>query len=179
MSFSINRRQLLAGAAAISASALMPWATRLWADAPEDVSQREIHDFLMLSEQLTGKSQLNAKIAGRAYQGLLSLSDEFPQQMRQLIEALKSAEITDMRQFKTFAAQQPDAVVKTAIDIISAWYLGYTGTIDGNLNRNTAQFVTYTGALMYRPTLDATVIPTYSRGHTNYWESPPATIATD
>lgn len=179
MTFTMNRRQLLAGVAALSASAMMPWATRLWADAPGEVSQREIHDFLMLSERLTGKPQLNAKIAGRAYQGLLGLSADFPQRMHQLIEAMEEAELTDMRHFKAFAAQYPESVARTAIDIISAWYLGYTGTIDGNLARNTAQFVTYTGALMYRPTLDATVIPTYSRGHTNYWESPPSTIATD
>jgi len=39
--------------------------------------------------------------------------------------------------------------------------------------------VTFTGALAYEPTADATVIPTYSRGKTNYWVNPPATLAND
>jgi len=179
MSRTLNRRQLLMGLAALSASTLMPWATRLWAGTPDDIPPQDITDFLSLSERLTMRPQLNSRLAGRAYQGLLDIDADFPRRMRQLIQAMDEAQLTDMRQFKAFAEQQPDALTQTAIDIIAAWYLGHTGTVQGHSATDDTHFVTYVGALMYQPTLDATVIPTYSRGHTNYWVSPPATIATD
>ncbi|WP_069384989.1 sugar dehydrogenase complex small subunit [Halomonas caseinilytica] len=179
MSTTISRRRLLAGMAILSASALMPWATRTWADAPDQLSQQEISDFLELSERLTGKPQLQARIAGRAYQGLLNLEPQFPARMRQLIEAMDRAGLDDMSRFRDFAADQPRELVDTAISIIRAWYLGFTGTVQGHSATDNTHFVTYTGALMYRPTLDATVIPTYSRGRTNYWRNPPVTLAGD
>lgn len=175
----ISRRHVLIGMAAISASALMPWATRSWADQPDQVSEQEVLDFLALSERLTGRPKLQAKIAGRAYQGLLSLDANFPARMRQLVEAMDRAQLRDMRQFRTFAADQPQELVQTATSIISAWYLGCTGKIQGHGASDDTHFVSYTGALMYEPTIDATVIPTYSRGHTNYWIDPPATLAND
>lgn len=179
MSIDISRRQVLAGITAISASALMPWAARAWADDPASVSQDEVKAFLELSERLTGKTQLDARIAGRAYQGLLDLDSSFPARIQDLISAMDQSQLHDMRQFREFAASQPKAIVDTAISIIRAWYLGFTGTVQGHSASDNTHFVTYTGALMYTPTIDATVIPTYSRGHTNYWANPPSTLAND
>jgi hypothetical protein len=67
----------------------------------------------------------------------------------------------------------------TVKKIISAWYLGYTGTPVSLRASDNTRFVSYTDAFAYAPTLDATVIPTYSRGKTNYWVRPPITLNSD
>ena len=57
--------------------------------------------------------------------------------------------------------------------IVSAWYLGYTGTPISLRAEDDTGFVTFTKALMYEPTMDATVRPTYARAGINYWVEPP------
>lgn len=175
----LSRRHLLGGMLGLSAASLMPWATWAWANESHPVSEQEIADFLDLSERLTGRESLDAKIAGRAYSVLMDADEDFPAQQRQLSQAMEQAGLTDMREFKAFATTQDQPVVDTAMAIISAWYLGYTGTPKGHSASDDTRFVTYTGALMFEPTIDATVIPTYSRGRTNYWKTPPDTLATD
>lgn len=175
----LSRRQVLGGMLGLSAASLMPWATWAWASESHQVSEQEIADFLALSERLTGRESLDAKIAGRAYNVLMEAGEDFPARQRQLSQAMEQASLTDMRKFKAFAETQNQTVVDTAIAIISAWYLGYTGTPKGHSATDDTRFVTYTGALMFEPTIDATVIPTYSRGRTNYWKNPPETLATD
>jgi hypothetical protein len=66
-----------------------------------------------------------------------------------------------------------------AVSIVSGWYLGYTGTPVGLAVKDDTQFITYSGALMFEPTRDVTVIPTYARAGTDYWAAAPASIATD
>lgn len=175
----LSRRALLGGMVAASTAAFFPWATRVWADVPEASSEQAIKDFLALSERLTGRPALNARIAGRAWQVLLDGDADFADRQRQLAQAMDDAELTDMRHFKAFAESLPEALTQTAIAIISAWYLGFTGQAQGHSATDNTRFITYTGALMFEPTIDATVIPTYSRGHSDYWIDPPASIATD
>lgn len=175
----LSRRELLGGMAAVSAAAFFPWATRTWADSPGATSEQTIQDFLMLSERLTGREALDARIAGRVWQALLDSDERFADRQRVLAQAMDDANLTDMRSFKVFAATQPEALTQTAVAIISAWYLGFTGSVQGHSATDNTRFITYTGALMFEPTIDATVIPTYSRGHSDYWVDPPASIATD
>lgn len=175
----LTRRELLGGMAAVSAAAFFPWATRAWADNPDAISEQAIQDFLSLSERLTGREALDARIAGRVWQALLDDDERFADRQRLLAQAMDDANLMDMRNFKAFAATQPEALTQTAIAIISAWYLGFTGNAEGHSATDNTRFITYTGALMFEPTIDATVIPTYSRGHSDYWVDPPASIATD
>lgn len=119
-----SRRELLGGIAAVSATAFFPWATRSWADTPDATSELAIQDFLMLSERLTGREALDARIAGRVWQALLDDDERFADRQRLLAQAMDDANLTDMRHFKAFATTQPDALTQTAIAIISAWYLG-------------------------------------------------------
>ena len=65
------------------------------------------------------------------------------------------------------------ALRETAATIVSAWYLGYTGTPIPLRAEDDTGFVTFTGALMYEPTMDATVRPSYARAGLNYWVEPP------
>jgi hypothetical protein len=57
--------------------------------------------------------------------------------------------------------------------IVSAWYLGFTGTPISLRAEDDTGFVTFTEARMYAPTMDATVHPSYARGGLNYWVEPP------
>lgn len=77
-----------------------------------------------------------------------------------------------------FRVAHPEAS-DIALSIIAAWYLGYAGAPKTDATEDNAQFVTYENALMFRPTVDATVIPSYARGRTNYWAEPPSTIGQD
>ena len=134
--------------------------------------------FLQLSQVLTNRPALDAVTGGRALANLTAGDKTFPAQASALLGAITTAKFSDMRSFNTFIAGH-EALRPVAMKIISAWYLGYTGHPSGNSFDDDARFVSYAGALMYQPTLDATVVPSYSRGHTNYWAQPPATLATD
>lgn len=134
--------------------------------------------FLALSERLTMRQSLSPVIASRALECLSAEDPAFPAKAAELDVAAAEAGLTDMADFAAFAESHPD-LQPVAMKIISAWYLGYTGKAEGESTVDTACFVTYAGALMYEPTIDATVIPSYSRGATNYWAEPPATIAND
>ncbi|WP_312407301.1 sugar dehydrogenase complex small subunit [Rhizobium sp.] len=134
--------------------------------------------FQALSQRLTGRAVLDKVISDRAFAALTAEDVGFPAAAMRLTAALDQAGLVDMREFKQFAAANP-ALAPTAMKIISAWYLGYTGTPEGEANHDDARFVAFAGALMYEPTKDVTIVPTYARGHTNYWVDPPATLATD
>lgn len=138
----------------------------------------DIKQFLQLSQVLTNRPALDAVTGGRALANLTAEDHGFPAQAGALLQAVIAEKFSDMRAFNTFIARQ-QALRPTALKIISAWYLGYTGSPSGNSFDDDARFVSYAGALMYQPTIDATVVPSYSRGHTNYWAQPPATLRTD
>lgn len=138
----------------------------------------DLKQFLLLSQVLTNRAALDPVTADRALKNLTAEDSGFPAQADALFKAITEAKFTDMRTFNTFIGRHP-ALRPAAMKIISAWYLGYTGTPSGNSDQDDARFVAFAGALMYQPTIDATVVPTYSRGHTNYWSQPPATLATD
>ncbi len=171
----ITRRHLLRSVSALAAIGticpLLPQRAAL-ADSIDSAA------FLDLSRILTGRSALDPAIAARALAALTAGDSSFPTQVARLREAIETEGLSDMRHFNSFTLRHP-ALAPTALTIISAWYLGYTGTPAMNSTQDDAHFVTYAGALMYQPTADATVIPSFSRGRTNYWAEPPATIAKD
>lgn len=136
-------------------------------------------DFLDLARLLTVRPALDAGIAARAFDCLTAEDPAFPDRVTALAAAVRRAGFTDMRGFHAFAGVQDPQIGETAMKIISALYLGYTGTPSGNSTVDDARFVSYQGALMYEPTIDATVIPSFARGATNYWAKPPASVLTD
>lgn len=134
------------------------------------------HGFLALSALLTGRDALDAGIASRALSALKAVDSGFSDKAALLSAAIQQERFTDMAKFDDFAQRHPD-LKPVALAIISAWYLGYTGTPEGELNKDNACFVCYETALMYEPTLDVTIVPTFSRGKTNYWGEPPAVLS--
>jgi hypothetical protein len=134
--------------------------------------------FLKLSVLLTDKKQLNPIIAQRALTGLLEEDASFLSKIQFLSDALKTANIFSADELNNHPIMSGPAG-DTAKKIISAWYLGYTGTPVPLRALDNTRFVSYTDAFAYVPTRDATVIPTYSRGKTDYWMQPPSTVNSD
>lgn len=134
-------------------------------------------DFVSLSQFLTGHSSLDAGLAARALEQLRTLDTAFDHKLAALAAAIAAAGAKTM---DDFLAANPEAPLRTtATTVVSAWYLGYTGTPDLSKMEDQARFVTYREALMFKPTLDVSIIPTFSRGPNGFWTEPPATIATD
>jgi len=170
--FASTTRRSFMGIAALSAAAVAASGFSLGAlaDSVAPIGEKE---FLLLSQTLTGRKSLDAGISARALKALIAVEPTFGVQAAALSQAIAKENFSDMSKFDAFADKYPK-LKPAAIAIISAWYLGYTGTPEGERNSDNAQFVCYETALMYESTLDATIVPTFSRGHTNYWADPPA-----
>lgn len=166
------RRDFIRGGMMIGAGlALLPYGRQSLASTLSD-------DFMRLSLLLTGRTTLSSAQGERIYRALILNSDQFPSMVKALQQAIAGDGFTDMINFHAFAGRHQAQIRDTAMTIISAWYLGYAGT-PSHSGKDDARFIAFQDALMYQPTLDATVIPTYSRGETNYWVNPPASIARD
>lgn len=134
--------------------------------------------FAQISAQLTGQEKLDPHLASRCYKALCKVDARFEDRFLHLERAAQDFARPLMSHWGEFAAAYPEAS-EVARAIISAFYLGYTGGPRSDCTEDDAQFVAYENALMYRSTIDATVIPSYARGKTNYWVEPPATIGQD
>ena len=135
-------------------------------------------DFAGVSSTLTGFKPVDSEQAHRAWSGLVQKIPDFPAQFGRLASALASKGITSYEQLPAPFLDADGALKATAMAIIAAWYLGRVGDVVARADVGPA-FVSYTGALMWRPTLDATVIPTYATGKPGHWASKPASLATD
>ncbi|MDG6095015.1 sorbitol dehydrogenase family protein [Acetobacter sp. AN02] len=135
-------------------------------------------DFLTVSCFLTGKNDLSPAVAARAYAALSSADATFAASVSDLLGAICTGRLADMKMFDDFARQYPEPAA-AALHIISAWYLGYTGTPEPLCSEDDSAFVAYESALMFRPTADVTAPPSYTPGRTDYWQEPPASLKSD
>ena len=173
-SYRLSRRRFIT-MASLSAASLVTYSINkktFAAQLSAVESPISTNEFLSLSELLTGRQHLDLGIAKRALNALVAVDKQFAAKAKKLNQAIVDAKFVDMTQFDSQFSHDPQ-LKQIAISIISAWYLGYTGTPEGESNHDNAQYVSYQDALMYQPTLDATIVPTFSRGHTNYWVEPP------
>ena len=140
--------------------------------APADAAQALL---LRASELLTGRRGLDIGITERLRTLLCEQDTQFPAQLARLMTRLNALHSEDREQI---VAQLDDADVKTALTIISPWYLGYTGHPSTTKAVDDAHFVTFLSALMYEPTRDHTIRPSYARAGGDYWaEVPPGVTA--
>ncbi len=130
--------------------------------------------FVAMSRFVTGSDLVDDAAITRAWAQLVALDAGFPAAVAQLAGAVDKAGLKTMTEFLASPLGKDAALLNTARTLTSAWYLGYTGTFASHASKDDTGFVTFAGALMWRPTIDATVIPTYSRGATDYWIDPPA-----
>lgn len=174
----IGRRTLISGTAlvAVLSVAGSGWlcsakgfaATALPASEPPA-------EFLAISRLLTGHANINPALAGPAWDALCRREQAFEARFTALSGAVSAAGLHDMTAWKASPVAADAALKATAVAIVSAWYLGRVGAVKTQSEDGPA-FITYDGALMWRPTFDVTVIPTYARGGPGYWAAKPAAV---
>jgi len=168
----LRRRNLLAGIGAVAflaGSGISVDALLAQAEAAKPSAA-----FLHVSRFVTSASLDDDAAVTRAWTQLATLDRGFPQAVENLSKAIASSGFKGMTEFLAAPIGKDEALLATARTITSAFYLGFTGTPPSAGHKDTTGFVTFTGALMWRPTIDATVIPTYARGGTDFWVRPPA-----
>lgn len=165
----LSRRTLLAGAA-LAGTALAIGGGAVLGTTNAFAAAASSTDFLRLSEFLTGGKALEAGLATR-FQAALARHDptfdEAATALQRYVADAKAGSIDEL-------LARPDLgtpMRKTITQIVSAWYLGIVGT-DAD-----TELVSYAQALMYRPTQDVLVVPTYGGGPDS-WGDKPATTAT-
>jgi fructose 5-dehydrogenase small subunit len=173
---SVKRRGLLLG---IGATALVAgMGIEAGAVSAPATGQAAPTAFTDISRFITGSKLDDASALDRAWSQLVALDAGFPEAVRHLSDAVKQARLTSMAAFLASPLAKNAALIKTATTITSAFYLGFTGTPVSHRDKDDTGFVTFAGALMWRPTIDNTVIPTFARGKTDYWIEPPSGTAT-
>ncbi len=153
------------------AFAMVAFGGPRWLIAPAEASDAET--FGTLSAFLTDTSGIDPAVAARAFGQLTELDQAFPEKTANLADAVSSSLAPSMDDFLAHPASGDVALRETMLTIVSAWTLGYTGTPVALRAEDDTGFVTFTGALQFRPTMDATVRPTYARAGLNYWIEPP------
>jgi hypothetical protein len=148
-----------------------------WSAAPATpVAAADVEEFRVLSRLLTGAPELDPGLAERAYNQLTFLDAGFPGKTAALAAAVKSSGAASMDAFLASPNAGGEDLRGTMVTIVSAWYLGFTGTPIPLRAEDDTGFVTLTEARMYAPTIDATVRPSYARDGLNYWVEPPSFV---
>lgn len=140
------------------------------ASAAGDAAALPAADFLRLSVFLTGGQPLDATLAGRYQAALAKRDPQFGDSARALLTLIASSQAASIDQLLE-APELKDTLRALTTRIVSAWYLGIVGQ-DAD-----AELISYAEALMYRPTKDVLVVPTYGAGPDS-WGEPPASSAT-
>lgn len=148
----VSRRTVLslaAGAAALNFAGVPAFA------GTADVSP-QVGRFLSLSRKITGRRDLNPLTATRILGALKA--EGAVEQLAALADTARDA--ADLRE-RAMGADLLDPLTA----ILSAWY---TGTVEGP---DGPVVVAYRDALMYRPTEDGLVVPTYCSKGPMWWEN--------
>lgn len=173
-----SRRTFLAFGALGACSLMLAASPRASAWSKANVSINATPEgFLPISRLLTGHA-IDHSLAERGWSAITSREQDFPARFAALENAVGREGLVDMQHWSQTSIAADPALKATALAIVSAWYLGVVGDVKDRAEDGPS-FITYEGALMWRPTLDVTVIPTYSRGRPGFWKEKPASTPTD
>ncbi|EJF90330.1 sugar dehydrogenase complex small subunit [Bartonella tamiae] len=136
-------------------------------------------NFATISRMLVGRHALNDSVIMRGWTGLVDKFSDFSGRYHALEKAIFTSKLTSIEVIKTSTLFKDPIHKQTIMEIISAYYLGRIGEIHANSETNKAYPVTFSQALMWEPTIDVTVLPTYARGGPGYWHETPQTLTTD
>jgi hypothetical protein len=162
-SFGLRRRHLLGGALAAGAVQLIPWSQ---AAAPVTDAATS---FIPLSQYLTARTDLNARLGARMQAALQALDAEFPAQSAALWAWVQSQQVPVEQFHARLQAEKPE-LAAIPVQIMQAWYLGVAG--DGAK----ARVVAYEFALNAQTVGDKLKPPTYAYGVYGSWTSNPTTF---
>lgn len=163
----MNRRTFLAMLSSL------PLAESIGQAASAQTTSQSDDDVVHAARVLTGRIDLSAVIISRARQYQTELDAGFAARLTTLASAIGKA--TPAQREQVIAALS-EADAKTAIELIYPLYLGYTGSPSTVKASDNAKFVTFLDALMFEPTSDNTIRPSYARGGPNYWTAVPTGV---
>lgn len=147
----ISRRTLLLGSFAFGSMGI--FASEGLSDTPK---ASDATDFLILSEFLTGRKNLNRTLAKRYYLGLREQFHDLPAQIRNLSQEIRASGAQTMDDYLN---RPPSPTAQnTAKTIVSAWYLGVIG------ENPKKSMIAYSDALMFQAVAGALVVPSYGAG---------------
>ncbi len=159
-------RRTLLGGAAVAGAALAFGTTAVLGSSNAFAAATASADFLRLSEFLTGGKPLAAGLARRYEAALAHHDPHFVQGAAALQAYVAGAQATGIDDLLA-RTDLGDGLRKTITQIVSAWYLGIVG------DDKDVELVSYAEALMYRPTIDVLVVPSYGRGPDSWGSKPP------
>ncbi len=162
----LSRRRLLQGMGILSLGAL---CNSLFPARALAAAQMADNAFLTVSQFLVSRA-VGPVLGQRYYDALQRHDAQFPQKLASLNAVLQQRHFAHVDDFlAAFDADNPDW--QTAKTIISAWYTGVVGT------GSDLELIAYAEALMYQPTKDILVVPTYGGGPF-YWAVIDGNVAT-
>lgn len=159
---------LLAAREGLAATAASAVGAASAAGATPVAAALPVADFLRLSVFLTGGQALDATLAGRYQVALAKRDPQFGDSARALLALIRSTQAGTIEQLLETPDLQ-DTLRAATTRIVSAWYLGIVGQ-DAD-----AELISYAEALMYRPTKDVLVVPTYGAGPDSWGGQPGVT----
>lgn len=162
----LSRRAFLS----VSMAAPFLMATQeVFAQSPDaNKSPLDTAGFQALAIAIIGSRADDRTLSDAYYSAFQQTNPAFLVRAAILSDAIKAANIVSPAAFSS-SPLAADAVMKaTAIALTAAWYLGHVAK-DEQDDQSGGKVVAYEKALMWAPTSDITVIPSYSRGAPNYW----------
>lgn len=136
------------------------------------VSADDLH---ALSIAVIGKTADDRPLSDAFHKAFGEANPSFLLRASALSAQMKAAGLTTPAAFSASPLAKDPVLHATAIGLTAAWYLGHVAHDDHD-DHGGGQVVAYEKALMWAPTADVTVIPSYSRGAPNYWAEQTAQI---
>ncbi|GBD57871.1 sugar dehydrogenase complex small subunit [Gluconobacter wancherniae] len=164
----LSRRRLLAlSGASLAAAALV---SRESVNAQDIVTSdhSNVSDFMEFSRFATGHKNLDLAIGSALLLALEAQNNSFPSQMASLRELVSKNGYANVEALEE--AIQSNPLHPVLLSVVKAWYAGVveSGT--------TAKVYAFEKALMYQPSRDVVVIPTYAHDGPNYWVAQPNAV---
>ena len=121
-----------------------------------------------LSMAIIGPRADDRPLSDAFHAAFVETNPEFLVRAAALSNAMKTAGLSTPAAFSASPLAEDAILRATAIGLTAAWYLGHVAKDDHDDHAG-GKVVAYEKALMWAPTSDITVIPSYSRGAPNYW----------
>ncbi|MCE2564503.1 sorbitol dehydrogenase family protein [Komagataeibacter sp. FNDCF1] len=164
----MSRRDVLLGA--MGATAVTVGAGRGLAADPAPAGtggDAEVALFMALSQRLTDRDTLDARIGQALYAGIVHAVPERREHIRKLHDIMTGGTFGTASELAA-AAEHADPVFKDVVhDIMTGWYRGLADH----------KVVVYRSALMFDITKDAIYPKTYAAGGPFYWTQTPPEVA--
>ena len=167
----MNRRDFIQMTALFPLLIQSDFFSRAEAETQTDAMSRK---FLQLVRVLTGQMDLPEALIMHVKEILSADDPSFLPRVTQLISRIDDPELSKRNEIIATLSENEVSVVT---EIISPLYLGYIGKPENVKAIDNAKFVTFLHALMYEPTRDNLIRPSYSQRPPDYWVQVPEGVS--